>query len=45
MTQETIRQTLTDAGCAQETIASFAVSAVVTWLGLPICLKTYRKKR
>ena len=24
---------------------TFAVSAVVTWLGLPICLKTYRKKR
>ena len=24
---------------------TFAVSAVVTWLGLPICLKTYRKKK
>ena len=44
MTQETIKQTLADAGCDRETVASFAVSAVVTWLGLPICLKTYRKK-
>ncbi|MCH5351994.1 MAG: MFS transporter, partial [Acutalibacter sp.] len=24
---------------------TFAVSAIVTWLGLPICLKTYRKKK